>query len=343
MNRIAANELRIKLSELCYKSISSDIAEDKKHIDLCTEPLILVCAVGLQGSNTDDVAKEVANHRAHRAAPIVITTRGETRFSSAAETIEVPPVHPDLGFVLSAMAGHVFGYEAALAIDASARCLRNARGMIWEAVPTGDFTGLARALTGPAATFLDALRANSYDGNLEAGTAVRLASLFRYATGITPLDLYEVEHGKVGTPVVVVEDLTAALTAAIDELTRTVDTIKHQAKTVTVGISRSDETLLAVPLVREVLAAGPHATRSATARCARSSHSTRRSSSVRSASRAIGSRATSRATLRRSTSSTAQPASRRSRRPTPRCAVPSTGSRPSARSPWRGHATVRPS
>jgi glucosamine--fructose-6-phosphate aminotransferase (isomerizing) len=35
-----------------------------------------------------------------------------------------------------------------------------------------------------------------------------------------------------------------------------VDAIKHQAKTVTVGISRSDETLLQVGLVREVLAAG---------------------------------------------------------------------------------------
>jgi glutamine---fructose-6-phosphate transaminase (isomerizing) len=53
-----------------------------------------------------------------------------------------------------------------------------------------------------------------------------------------------------------VEDLTAALTKAIEELTRPVDAIKHQAKTVTVGISRSDETLLQVPLVREVLAAG---------------------------------------------------------------------------------------
>src|SRR5262249_28223445 len=129
LNRIAANELRIKLSELCYRSISSDIAEDKKHIDLCTEPLILVCAVGLHGSNADDVAKEVAYHRAHRAAPIVITTRGEQRFASAVEVVEVPPVQPDLGFVLSAMAGHLFGYEAALVIDASARVLRTARGM----------------------------------------------------------------------------------------------------------------------------------------------------------------------------------------------------------------------
>jgi glucosamine--fructose-6-phosphate aminotransferase (isomerizing) len=65
-----------------------------------------------------------------------------------------------------------------------------------------------------------------------------------------------VEFGKVGTPSTMVEDLTAALTRAIEELTRPIDAIKHQAKTVTVGISRSDETLLQVRLVQEVLGAG---------------------------------------------------------------------------------------
>jgi glucosamine--fructose-6-phosphate aminotransferase (isomerizing) len=55
---------------------------------------------------------------------------------------------------------------------------------------------------------------------------------------------------------VLLDDLTAALTAGIDQLTRPVDAIKHQAKTVTVGISRSDEALLTVPLVRELLDAG---------------------------------------------------------------------------------------
>ena len=48
-NQIAAREIRIKLSELCYKSIACDVTEDKKHIDLSSEPLILVCAAGLVG------------------------------------------------------------------------------------------------------------------------------------------------------------------------------------------------------------------------------------------------------------------------------------------------------
>ncbi len=259
-NRIAASELRIKLSELCYKSIACDFTEDKKHIDLSSEPLILVCASGLEGSNADDVAKEVGIYRAHRATPIVIATDGDARFSGAVETITVPAVHAALGFVLSTVAGHLFGYEAALAIDAQAVPLREARAAIEAAASGGDgdavLDRLAAGVTAPAAGFFDGLRTGAYDGHLVASSAVRIASVLRFATGAAPLDEYQVELGKVGTPSTVVEDLTAALTQGIDELTRPVDAIKHQAKTVTVGISRSDETLLEAPLVREVLAAG---------------------------------------------------------------------------------------
>jgi glucosamine--fructose-6-phosphate aminotransferase (isomerizing) len=53
-----------------------------------------------------------------------------------------------------------------------------------------------------------------------------------------------------------VEDLAAALTGAIEELTRPIDAIKHQAKTVTVGISRADESLLQAAVIRSVLATG---------------------------------------------------------------------------------------
>ncbi|HEY6531455.1 MAG TPA: SIS domain-containing protein [Acidimicrobiales bacterium] len=262
-NRIAAEEVRIKLSELCYKAIACDGTEDKKHIDLSSEPLILVCATGLQGSTADDVAKEVAIYRAHKAAPIVIATEGEARFGAALHVVAVPAVEPRLAFVLSAMVGHLFGYEAALAIDAQALPLREARSAIDSAVADGEhgdgealLSVLRPQLQTFATKYFDGLRAGDYDGHLEASTAVRLASLWRYALGISPLESYQVEYGKVGTPGVVLEDLAAGLSSAIDELTRPVDAIKHQAKTVTVGISRSDETLLQVPLVKEVLATG---------------------------------------------------------------------------------------
>jgi glucosamine--fructose-6-phosphate aminotransferase (isomerizing) len=261
VNRVAAEEIRIKLSELCYKSIACDVTEDKKHIDLSAEPMIVVCAAGLHGSNADDVGKELAIYRAHKAAPIVVADDGEARFPAAVETIAVPPVHEQLAFVLCAVAGHLFGYEAALAIDATARPLREARGAIESVVASareGDdvLRALARAVAPHASRFFDGLRTSSYDGALDAGTAVRLASLLRYATGVLPLDVYQVEFGKVGTPSTLVEDLLGALTKAIDELTRPVDAIKHQAKTVTVGISRSDETLLQARLVQELLATG---------------------------------------------------------------------------------------
>jgi glucosamine--fructose-6-phosphate aminotransferase (isomerizing) len=258
-NRIAASEIRIKLSELCYKSIACDATEDKKHIDLSSEPLILVCATGLSGANADDVAKEVAIYRAHKAAPVVIATDGDDRFGNALAVLTVPPVHEALAFVLSAMVGHLFGYEAALAIDAQARPLREMRAAIESVVSTHprDVLGrLSNDLAVPAARFVEGIRSGSYDGHLEASTAMRITSVLRYARGQLPLEAYELDFGAIGTPGVVVDDLTAALTKGIDELTRPVDAIKHQAKTVTVGISRSEDELLEAPLVQSVLSAG---------------------------------------------------------------------------------------
>ncbi len=259
-NKVAAEEVRIKLSELCYKSMACDSTEDKKHIDLSSEPLILVCAAGLVGSTADDVAKEVAIFTAHKATPIVVANDGETRYHAAA-TINVPPVDPALGFVLSAMVGHLFGYEAALAIDASAHPLREARETI-ERLVGEDLSGdevvdrLRVELRQPIERFQDGLRSGFYDGHLEASTAARLYGLLRDVSSERPIEQYQQQSGKVGTPAALIDDVVASLTGAIEELTRPVDTIKHQAKTVTVGISRSDEDVIDRALVQAVLAAG---------------------------------------------------------------------------------------
>ncbi len=260
-NAIAAHEVRIKLSELCYKSISSDITEDKKHIDLSCEPLILVCAAGLSGGTADDVSKEVAIYRAHKATPIVVASARDSRFSHASAVVEVPETDPTLAFVLSAMVGHLFGYEAARAIDDLARSLREAREVVEHAVIELDdgeavLARLGDRLAVPIDRFRETLRAGTYDGHLEASTAVRLATMFRVVIDENPVEAHQFETGKVGSPALVVDDLTVALTRAIEELTRPIDAIKHQAKTVTVGISRSDEGVLDRELVQAVLAAG---------------------------------------------------------------------------------------
>ncbi|MDP9006123.1 MAG: SIS domain-containing protein, partial [Actinomycetota bacterium] len=175
-NRVAAEEVRIKLSELCYKSIACDATEDKKHIDLSSEPLVFVCAAGLAGPNADDVAKEVAIYRAHKAVPVVVATEGQA-FPAAVATVAVPPVHPALAFVLSAMAGHLFGYGAALAIDHQALVLREARAAIEAALSSADDASallerLAPVLAPVARRVLDGLRSGAYDGHLPAAEAL---------------------------------------------------------------------------------------------------------------------------------------------------------------------------
>ena len=175
--------------------------------------------------------------------------------------ISVPSVHAALDFVLATVVGHLFGYEAARAIDALADPLRQAHAAIETAAAeprAGDdlLDALVHETKTSAALFFEGLAAGSYNGQMEASTAARLTSLLRYALGMTPLESFALEHGQLGTPALVIEELAAALTKGIEELTRPVDAIKHQAKTVTVGISRADEDLLSVPLVAELLAAG---------------------------------------------------------------------------------------
>jgi len=173
----------------------------------------------------------------------------------------VPAIDPRLAFVLATVVGHLFGYEAALAIDGQAHPLREARAAIEAAAADGLagealFGRVHEEVSDPARRFFDALRRGDLDGHLEASSATRLSSHLRYGLGVIGLDSYQIEFGKVGTPGVVIDDLRASLTEAIEQLTRPVDAIKHQAKTVTVGISRTDETLLRAPLVAKVLELG---------------------------------------------------------------------------------------
>ncbi len=253
LDRIAAEEIRIKLAELCYKAIACDATEDKKHIDLSSEPLILVCATGVQGSTAADTRKEIDVYQAHRATPIVIASEG-AGFQAAPAVIEVPAAAPELSFVLATVAGHLFGYHAALAIDDLARPLRAIRTAIGseavDGMPSRPIARLREQVAAEIETVREGLADGSYDGNLHTGRAVRLA------LALDRLGGDGIDDGGEAETAALLEDLRSALTPAIDDLTRHVDTIKHQAKTVTVGISRHDQTLGRMSLVTALLEAG---------------------------------------------------------------------------------------
>ncbi|MHC4924474.1 MAG: SIS domain-containing protein, partial [Planctomycetota bacterium] len=239
-NRIAAEEVRIKCSELCYKSISADTVEDKKHIDLSAESLMLVLASGNPGTVQGDLAKDVAIFQAHKALPIVFADEGDERYDPyASAVVALPAAPPRLAMLVNVMAGHLFAYHSARSIDEGARFLAGVRSVV-----RGVFEGEGGVRTGTreaedaAAETVRRLRAGRFDAALEPRIAGTLPLLLHAATdALSPqaLESLGVESGLRD------ETVLARLTEAVRELERPVDAIRHQAKIVTVGTSRTVE------------------------------------------------------------------------------------------------------
>ncbi len=252
-NKASADEIRIKLSELCYKTISSDYVEDKKHIDLSSEPLILVCAAGAHPAVLGDLVKDTAIFRAHRATPVVICDEGEERFAPFAEdVIPVPAVEEHLAPVLNTLAGHLWGYHAALAIHEGSRFLFRFQEELLAAIAAAREAGrdvnelvLDRAFREKAAAFYREFRERRARRELplavgyDAATDITL--LLKYLTGRLPIADFEIDFGEQGTAANLLRLLLERLAEAVGLLARPVDAIKHQAKTVTVGTSRLEE------------------------------------------------------------------------------------------------------
>jgi glucosamine--fructose-6-phosphate aminotransferase (isomerizing) len=256
-NKAAADEIRIKLSELCYKTISTDIVENKKHIDLSAEPLILVCASGNPPAVLEDVAKDVAIFRAHKAATVVFADEGDDRFDAVADAVIAIPVAPaPLPVILNTMAGHLWGYFAARAIDEEAQIFREFRSRL--ATELADRTkkklsifdifdmiadvSFCRIINDFYALFKSHYHDGAF-GVLNGKTIADLLLLLKYASGKLPLQDIRQEFKGEEDLVNPFDLLDATLGAAIDELTRPIDAIRHQAKTVTVGTSRKEKEL----------------------------------------------------------------------------------------------------
>jgi glucosamine--fructose-6-phosphate aminotransferase (isomerizing) len=249
-NKSSADEIRIKLSELCYKTISSDYVEDKKHIDLSSEPLILVCAAGTRGVVIGDIIKDTAIFKAHKSAVVVIADEGEDRFAPYADDVfHVPPVPQHLSPIVNTLVGHVWGYYAALSINEGSKLLYDFREDLQQTVDRYIQDGmdvyelvLERPFREKVAEFYYQLKKNNEQKGLcttmgyQAGSD--LSILLKYLSGRLPVADFELDFGKKGTAQNMLSALFESLGLGINYMARPIDAIKHQAKTVTVGTSR---------------------------------------------------------------------------------------------------------
>jgi len=252
-NKVSADEIRIKLSELCYKTISSDVVEDKKHIDLSSEPLIFVCAAGNRDDVVSDIVKDTAIFKAHQAVPIVVATKGEHRFDPYADAvIHVPETGRRFAPIINTLAGHLWGYYAALAINKESRYLVHFREEIREHLQAAAVKGLDvyeivldKGFREKAAKFYavfkERIRENRYATAMAIRTASDLTLLLKYLAGRLPISDFEFDFGTKGTAPNMLRTFFECIGKIINELVRPIDAIKHQAKTVTVGTSRISE------------------------------------------------------------------------------------------------------
>ena len=252
-NKASADEIRIKLSELCYKTISSDYIEDKKHIDLSSEPLIIVCAAGTRETVLGDIIKDAAIFKAHKAASVVIANENDNRFSPYAEDVfHVPAVGEHFAPILNTLVGHLWGYYAALAINESSRFLGGFRIELENALTEQTNRGLdlyevtlEKSFREKIASFSNAFRGKKQKNLFPTAMGVEntsdLTLLLKYLAGRLPVSDFELDFGTKGTPSNMLNRLFSCLGEMITTLARPVDAIKHQAKTVTVGTSRISE------------------------------------------------------------------------------------------------------
>jgi glucosamine--fructose-6-phosphate aminotransferase (isomerizing) len=253
-NKAAAEEIRIKLSELCYRTISADVVENKKHIDLSAEPLIIVCASGSPETVTGDILKDVAIFKAHKSAVVVFADEGEERFNAIADAvIPIPRAPLPLPVILNTVAGHLFGYYAACSIDADALFLREFKGRlnlimvehakrnlsVHECIADSRLRRLVN-------DFTHQFQQRKHQGDFSQ-TGVRtitdLLLLLKYAAGKLPLDDFRHDFPGETESASPIDLLDFTLGHAVDELSRPIDAIRHQAKTVTVGTSRKEAPL----------------------------------------------------------------------------------------------------
>jgi glucosamine--fructose-6-phosphate aminotransferase (isomerizing) len=164
----------------------------------------------------------------------------------------VPTVPEHLAPIVNTLAGHLWGYHAALAINDGSRLLHRFREELQRLIDDYGARGLdvyeivlEEAFRERVAKFYREFRARSRQAGEPTAVAhaADLALLLKYLSGRLPMGDFEIDFGAKGTARNMLEIFFQRLAEAIETMARPVDAIKHQAKTVTVGTSRIEDKL----------------------------------------------------------------------------------------------------
>jgi glucosamine--fructose-6-phosphate aminotransferase (isomerizing) len=148
--------------------------------------------------------------------------------------------------------GHIWGYYAALAINEGSRFLYRFREEMYNTIEENAEKGLDvyelvldKSFREKIALFYRKFRnkksENSFPSAMGFIAAADLTLLLKYLTGRLPVSDFDLDFGKKGTALNMINTLLECLGDSINCMSRPVDAIRHQAKTVTVGTSRISE------------------------------------------------------------------------------------------------------
>jgi glucosamine--fructose-6-phosphate aminotransferase (isomerizing) len=183
---------------------------------------------------------------------VVITDEGEHRFDGVSDAvIHVPRAEFPLSVIFNTLAGHIWGYYAACSLDALAMHMKGFQSSLAEVAKDHtkkEYTvyesiedkELHRIVDEFGSEF-KAWRVKGELASLSNDVTADITLLLKYVKGKLPVEDFwmEFEGKRVSSSPIDMLDLT--LKRAVDELSRPVDAIRHQAKTVTVGTSRKTE------------------------------------------------------------------------------------------------------
>jgi glucosamine--fructose-6-phosphate aminotransferase (isomerizing) len=232
----------------------------------------------------EDIVKDVAIFKAHKASVIVFADDCDHRFDAVADAVIAIPVAPaPLPVILNTMAGHLWGYYAARAIDAEAQIFREFRSRlateltrrtkkklsVFDILDMIADVSFCRIINDFYSLFKFQSQSGAFS-DLGGKTMADLLLLLKYAAGKLPLQDIRQEFKGEEDLVNPFDLLDVALGTAIDELTRPIDAIRHQAKTVTVGTSRKEKELKGI--VFDLLESLKFAAKNMTYRCILSIH-----------------------------------------------------------------------